>query len=149
MANSIIPDQSYFSDFRQRCEDKNTLTKKGDLYIGTGEQITATPGTGEKAPVGIAPIYKTDVLSAPDEANQVIISKGKSETTQQGIEYKDILEALNVVIGDTGDKAVNRSKISNEVKISGYSAAEKSAIKIAVVSELPSPADPSTLYIIF
>ncbi len=146
MANSIIPDQSYFSDFRQRCEDKNTLQNKGDLYVGTGVQITADSGT-EKAPIGLARIYKTDVLSAPDEANQVIISKGKSGTTQQGIEYKDILEALNVVIGDTGDKAVNRSKISNEVKIDGYPAATK--IKIKMVSELPSPVDPSTLYIIF
>lgn len=142
MANSIIPDQSYFSDFRQRCEDKNTLTKKGDLYIGTGEQITDDSGT-EKAPIGLARIYKTDVLSAPAEAGKVIISKGG----QNGIEYRDILVALNGVITDTNK--VSKSSVSDTVKISGYSAASESAIKIAVVSELPSPADPSTLYIIF
>lgn len=142
MANSIIPDQSYFSDFRQRCEDKNTLTKKGDLYIGTGEQITDDSET-EKAPIGLARIYKTDVLSAPAEAGKVIISKGG----QNGIEYRDILVALNGVITDTNK--VSKSSVSDTVKISGYSAASESAIKIAVVSELPSPADPSTLYIIF
>ena len=71
MANSIIPDQSYFSDFRQRCEDKNTLTKKGDLYVGTGEKITTNIDANN--PVDI---YKPDVLSAPAEAGKVIISKG-------------------------------------------------------------------------
>lgn len=138
MANSIIPNQSYFSDFRQRCEDKNTLQNKGDLYVGTGEKITTN--IDAKAPVDI---YKTDVLSAPTEANQVIISKGE----QNGIEYRDILKALNGVITDANK--VSKSTVSDTVKISGYSAAEESAIKIAVVSELPSPADPSTLYIIF
>lgn len=138
MANSIIPDQSYFSDFRQRCEDKNTLTKKGDLYIGTGEKITTNIDANN--PVDI---YKTDVLSAPAEAGKVIISKGG----QNGIEYRDILVALNGVITDTNK--VSKSSVSDTVKISGYSAASESAIKIAVVSELPSPADPSTLYIIF
>lgn len=138
MANSIIPDQSYFSDFRQRCEDKNTLTKKGDLYIGTGEKITTNIDANN--PVDI---YKTDVLSAPAEAGKVIISKGG----QNGIEYRDILVALNGVITDTNK--VSKSSVSDTVKISGYSAASESAIKIAVVSKLPSPADPSTLYIIF
>lgn len=138
MANSIIPDQSYFSDFRQRCEDKNTLTKKGDLYIGTGEKITTNIDANN--PVDI---YKTDVLSAPAEAGKVIISKGG----QNGIEYRDILVALNGVITDTNK--VSKSSVSDSVKISGYSAASESAIKIAVVSKLPSPADPSTLYIIF
>lgn len=138
MANSIIPDQSYFSDFRQRCEDKNTLTKKGDLYIGTGDKITTNIDANN--PVDI---YKTDVLSAPAEAGKVIISKGG----QNGIEYRDILVALNGVITDTNK--VSKSSVSDTVKISGYSAASESAIKIAVVSELPSPADPSTLYIIF
>lgn len=138
MANSIIPDQSYFSDFRQRCEDKNTLTKKGDLYVGTGDKITTNIDANN--PVDI---YKTDVLSAPAEAGKVIISKGG----QNGIEYRDILVALNGVITDTNK--VSKSSVSDTVKISGYSAASESAIKIAVVSELPSPADPSTLYIIF
>ncbi len=138
MANSIIPDQSYFSDFRQRCEDKNTLTKKGDLYVGTGEKITTNIDANN--PVDI---YKTDVLSAPAEAGKVIISKGG----QNGIEYRDILVALNGVITDTNK--VSKSSVSDTVKISGYSAASESAIKIAVVSKLPSPADPSTLYIIF
>lgn len=138
MANSIIPDQSYFSDFRQRCEDKNTLTKKGDLYVGTGEKITTNIDANN--PVDI---YKTDVLSAPAEADKVIISKGG----QNGIEYRDILVALNGVITDTNK--VSKSSVSDTVKISGYSAASESAIKIAVVSKLPSPADPSTLYIIF
>lgn len=138
MANSIIPDQSYFSDFRQRCEDKNTLTKKGDLYVGTGDKITTNIDANN--PVDI---YKTDVLSAPAEAGKVIISKGG----QKGIEYRDILVALNGVITDTNK--VSKSSVSDTVKISGYSAASESAIKIAVVSELPSPADPSTLYIIF
>lgn len=138
MANSIIPDQSYFSDFRQRCEDKNTLTKKGDLYVGTGDKITTNIDANN--PVDI---YKTDVLSAPAEAHKVIISKGG----QNGIEYRDILVALNGVITDTNK--VSKSSVSDTVKISGYSAASESAIKIAVVSELPSPADPSTLYIIF
>nr|DAG57973.1 MAG TPA: hypothetical protein [Caudoviricetes sp.] len=138
MANSIIPNQSYFSDFRQRCEDKNTLTKKGDLYVGTGNKITTKIDVNN--PVDI---YETDVLSAPAEAGQVIISKGG----QNGIEYRDILVALNGVIDNTNK--VSQSIVSDTVKISGYSAAEKSAIKIAVVSELPSPADPSTLYIIF
>lgn len=139
MANSIIPNQSYFSDFRQRCEDKNTLQNKGDLYIGTGNKITTN--IDAEAPVDI---YQTDVLLAPPEADKVIISKGG----QNGIEYRNILEALNRVITDTNK--VKQSSVSDTVKISGYpSASSASSIKIQVVSQLPSSVDDSTLYIIF
>ena len=144
MANSIIPNQSYFSDFRQRCEDKNTLQNKGDLYIGTGNKITTN--IDAEAPVDI---YQTDVLSAPAKANQVIISKGKVGTEQQGIEYKDIISAVNDAIEKGGIKISQSavSDVSDAVKISGYPSV--SDIKIQVVSQLPSSVDASTLYIIF
>lgn len=147
---SIIENESYFKDFRQRCEDKNTLTKKGDLYVGTGNTIETNVDKS-------IDIYETTVLSAPKVANQVIISNGGND----GIGYKDILEALNGVIDDTGNNAVKRSKtsdvskssdvseVSNKVKIEGYpTVTEATNIKIKVVRELPTSPDPEILYII-
>lgn len=39
-----------YSEFRRRCEDKNTLTSKGSLYIGTGRKNNEVYETEELKP---------------------------------------------------------------------------------------------------
>ena len=54
-----------FEEFRKRCEDKSTITTKGQLYVGTsvhdtvnGKQITRTVATPE--PVKYALLVRDD-----------------------------------------------------------------------------------------
>ena len=50
---SVIKNGTSCSEFRRRCEDKNTLTHKGSLYIGKGEMEDK--------------VYKTEELPPPSE----------------------------------------------------------------------------------
>lgn len=47
---SEIPNVTSYSEFRRRCEDKNTLTSKGSLYIGTGRKNNEVYETEELKP---------------------------------------------------------------------------------------------------
>ena len=47
---SVIENGTPCSEFRRRCEDKNTLTSKGSLYIGTGEIEDGIRETVELSP---------------------------------------------------------------------------------------------------
>lgn len=97
--NNTIDFGITFEEFRQRIEDKNTLKNKGDLYVGTGETTTYTRPNGEEAQ-----IYKTAVLSAPTEDNQVLMSDSSSDN---GIKYGNIIDAVNNV--STTDKKVQNA----------------------------------------
>ena len=37
---SVISNNTTFKEFRNRCEDINTLTRAGDIYVGTGNKST-------------------------------------------------------------------------------------------------------------
>ena len=58
---SVIENGTSCSKFRRRCEDKNTLTSKGSLYIGTGEtedgvcKTTELPPPSERMALGCEP----------------------------------------------------------------------------------------------
>ena len=47
---STIQNGITYSKFRRSCEDKNTLTRKGSLYIGTGETEDEVYKTAELLP---------------------------------------------------------------------------------------------------
>ena len=62
---ATIDDRLTFEEFRKRCEDKSTITTKGQLYVGTsdhdtvnGKQITRTVATPE--PVEYALLVRDD-----------------------------------------------------------------------------------------
>ena len=58
---SVIENGTSCSEFRRRCEDKNTLTSKGSLYIGTGEiedgvcKTVELPPPSERMALGYEP----------------------------------------------------------------------------------------------
>lgn len=47
---SEIPNVTSYPEFRQRCEDKNTLTENGSLYVGTGRKNNGVYETEELKP---------------------------------------------------------------------------------------------------
>ena len=47
---SEIQNVTLYSEFRSRCEDKNTLTKNGSLYVGTGRINNGVYETEELVP---------------------------------------------------------------------------------------------------
>lgn len=47
---SVIKNGTSCSEFRRRCEDKNTLKHKGSLYIGKGVETDGVYETEELAP---------------------------------------------------------------------------------------------------
>ena len=91
---SQIPYGITFEEFRRRIEDKNTLTQKGALYVGTGNSESYTRPDGE-----IETIYETDALNPPTEANQVLISDTSAEG--KGLKYQNIVEAVNEATTDS------------------------------------------------
>lgn len=91
---SQIPYGITFEEFRRRIEDKNTLTQKGALYVGTGNSESYTRPDGE-----IGTIYETDALNPPTEANQVLISDTSAEG--KGLKYQNIVEAVNEATTDS------------------------------------------------
>lgn len=91
---SQIPYGITFEEFRRRIEDKNTLTQKGALYVGTGNSESYTRPDGE-----IETIYETDALNPPTEANQVLISDTSAEG--KGLKYQNIIEAVNEATTDS------------------------------------------------
>ena len=47
---SFIENRITYSEFRRRCEDKNTLQHKGSMYIGTGKLVDGVYETAELLP---------------------------------------------------------------------------------------------------
>ena len=77
-----IEDRTLGDVFISRCEDKNTLQNKGDLYVGTGATIEGLSGNA----------YDTQILNAPTENGQVL-TKDDSENGK-GVKYQNIIEAI-------------------------------------------------------
>ena len=78
-----IEDRTLGDVFISRCEDKNTLQNKGDLYVGTGATIAGLSGS----------VYDTQTLNAPTENGQ-ILTKDDLENGK-GVKYQNIIEAIN------------------------------------------------------
>ena len=77
---STIENNVTAKEFRERVEDKNTLDKKGTLYVGTGGRNTEEPNA-----------YKT-VATPPPEENSVLV---KDDTQEGGLGWKNIVDAVN------------------------------------------------------
>ena len=71
---STIQNGITYSEFRRRCEDKNTLTSKGSLYIGTGEIKDG--------------VYKTAELLPPSESERKFLVSDASGNTRWDDLYK-------------------------------------------------------------
>ena len=65
---STIQNGITYSEFRKRCEDKNTLTRKGSLYIGTGVKEDE-----------VYEVYKTAELLPPSE-RKFLVSDASGNT---------------------------------------------------------------------
>ena len=71
---STIENGITYSKFRRRCEDKNTLTRKGSLYIGTGVKDDE--------------VYKTAELLPPSESERKFLVSDASGNTRWDDLYK-------------------------------------------------------------
>lgn len=83
---ATIDNKITFEEFRKRCEDKSTITTKGQLYVGTsnhdtvnGKQITRTVATPE--PVEYALLVRDD-------------------TQAGGLNWKSVAEVLSAAAND-------------------------------------------------
>lgn len=82
---STIENNVTAKEFRERVEDKNTLDKKGVLYVGTGERNTEETNA-----------YKTVATPLPKE-NSVLV---KDDTQEGGLGWKNIVDAVNAAASD-------------------------------------------------
>lgn len=55
---STIENNKTFEEFRERCEDKNTLVQKNSLYVGKGTNKTLSNGTKIYETEAIAPLIE-------------------------------------------------------------------------------------------
>lgn len=100
--------------FRQRILDKNTLTTRGSLYIGTGTSYT----------VGGVKIYEIDALEAGDQYRALMIHSDE----KYGVGYRQLITDSIEDGAITGAKIANGTitgdKIANTIeatKITGFS----------------------------
>lgn len=85
-SKSVIPNGTTYQDFRERCEDRNGLTKQGDLYIGTGNSHVNELG-GE--------VYETGILSTPTIQNKRYFLTSFNSTVNWGsLPPKDIIDIV-------------------------------------------------------
>lgn len=77
---STIENNVTAKEFRQRTEDKNTLSQKGSLYVGTGNKTSENPV-----------VYET-VATTPPEENCVLT---KDSTQIGGLGWKNIIDVVN------------------------------------------------------
>lgn len=96
-----IEDRTLGDVFISRCEDKNTLQNKGDLYVGTGATIAGLSGNA----------YDTQILNAPTENGQ-ILTKDDLENGK-GVKYQNIIEAINNTPNVKIENVKNADKITN------------------------------------
>lgn len=77
---STIENNVTAKEFRQRTEDKNALSEKGSLYVGTGNKTSENPV-----------VYET-VATTPPEKNCVLT---KDSTQIGGLGWKNIIDVVN------------------------------------------------------
>lgn len=105
-SNNSIPNQTVASVFRNSIEDKNLISEKNSIYIGTGETNTVTVGEDSYE------VSKTEGLSGPTAANQNLMlnSNGDltwrqtklSEIEDDGAEIENATNATNVTTNING-----------------------------------------------
>ena len=96
-----IEDRTLGDVFISRCEDKNTLQNKGDLYVGTGATIAGLSGNA----------YDTQLLNAPTENGQILIKDDLENG--KGVKYQNIIEAINNTSNVKIENVKNADKITN------------------------------------
>lgn len=105
--NTVIPHGLRADLMRKHMENKNTLTRKGSLYVGTG----TTYSSASPDYFGDVTCYKTAELEPPTTKGLPLISKGvNSSNVQQGIEWGQVLPAgiaQGAVIGSAGNSTTD------------------------------------------
>lgn len=105
--NTVIPHGLRADLMRKHMENKNTLTKKGSLYVGAG----TTYSSASPDYFGDVTCYKTAELEPPTTKGLALISKGSnSSNVQQGIEWGQVLTAgiaQGAVVGSAGKTATD------------------------------------------
>ena len=98
---STIGKKKTFEELRERCEDKNTLTQKGSLYVGTGTQKRLSNGVL---------VYKTEAVTPPSSNFEVLT---KNDSASGGLGWTFVVEMLNTATTEGQNTYV---KDSNNVK---------------------------------
>lgn len=89
---SVIENNVTASEFRQRTEDKNTLSQKGSLYVGTGNKTSEDP------------VVHETVAVTPPEENCVLV---KDDTQEGGLGWKNIIDVVNSSTNEEEDKVID------------------------------------------
>lgn len=89
---STIENNVTAKEFRQRTEDKNTLSQKGSLYVGTGNKTSEDPV-----------VYETVAITPPEE-NCVLT---KDSTQEGGLGWKNIIDVVNSSTNEEEDKVID------------------------------------------
>ena len=98
---STIGNKKTFEELRERCEDKNTLTQKGSLYVGTGTQKRLSNGVL---------VYKTEAVTPPSSNFEVLT---KNDSATGGLGWTSVVGMLNAATTEGQNTHV---KDSNNVK---------------------------------
>ena len=82
---STIENGITYSKFRRRCEDKNTLTSKGSLYIGTGETEDGVCKTTELLPPSERKFLVSDASGNTrwDDLYKIMTASAYKEATKE------------------------------------------------------------------
>ena len=75
---SEIQNVTLYSEFRSRCEDKNTLTENGSLYVGTGRINNG--------------VYETEELKPPKTEGR----KYLASDSLNGTKWVDLYKTMSV-----------------------------------------------------
>lgn len=111
-SNNCIPTGLRADIMRSSMENKNLLSKKGSIYVGTGETVTVG---GEK-------IYKTKALELGSSGQVLIVKDGElkystltNENFDSSTDYKNLTNSLNRI--ETINSQFSRDASYNDLQI--------------------------------
>lgn len=94
---STIENNVTAQEFRERAEDKNTLSKKRSLYVGTGNKISENPV-----------VYETVAIEAPDPdsvGGRPVLTNDSDPNNKSGLRWYDVVDLINSESGNVVELA--------------------------------------------
>ena len=109
--NTVIPHGLRADLMRKHMENKNTLTKKGSLYIGTGEKYSS----GSPDYFSDVSCYKTAELTPSATAGEALVADPKGA---KGIKWGQVKKAgieAGAVVGSAGSGASPTGTVTSKI----------------------------------
>ena len=135
---ATIDNKVTFEEFRKRCEDKSTITTKGQLYVGTsdhdtvnGKQITRTVATPE--PIEYALLVRDDTQAGGLNWKSVadVLSAAKNDGHQStSVESAD--NAKTAGVASNVESQINGHNITTIFESDGITAKEATNVSQAI-----------------